>query len=157
MTRFTLLSLSCLAAAAQAADVGHRFTGIESCATSGCHGGGFGNNQVLVHKKDQHVNAQAAMTQAAWATQLVQNLGISNPYQSARCNVCHSPLLTVNPDKFVPDLTPAKAGQGVSCESCHGPAEFWLRSHTRPDYTHAMRTQLGMRDMKSLAYTVKFG
>jgi hypothetical protein len=150
MTSRTLLSLCSLLAAAHGVEVSHRFTGIESCATSGCHGGGQGRNQVQIHKKDQHANAQAAMMQAAWATQLVQNLGITNPYQSARCNVCHSPLLTVHPDKFVPDLTPAKAGQGVSCESCHGPAEFWLRSHTRPDYTHALRTQIGLRDLKSL-------
>jgi hypothetical protein len=127
---------------------GHRFTGIESCSTSGCHGGGATHNQVLVHRKDQHANAAAAMGQATWSTQLTQNLGIANAYTSARCNVCHSPLLTVPADRFVPDLTPARAGTGVSCESCHGPAEFWLRTHTRTDYTHEMRKQIGMRDMK---------
>jgi hypothetical protein len=122
--------------------------GIESCATSGCHGGGAGHNEVHLHRKDQHANAQTAMAQATWSTQLTQNLGITSPYTSARCNVCHSPLLTVPPDRFVQDVTPVKAGAGVSCESCHGPAEFWWRSHTRPDYTHEMRVQIGMRDMK---------
>ncbi len=134
-------------AAASGAE-GHRFTGVESCATSGCHGGGAGHNQTQIHRKDQHANAAVAMGQATWSQQLTQNLGITNAYASARCNVCHAPLLTVNPDLFAPDLTPAKAGNGVSCESCHGPAEFWLRSHTRTDYTHAMRTQIGMRDLK---------
>jgi len=142
-----LLLICGLAASSRAAE-GHRFTGIESCATSGCHGGGAGHNQVQIHRKDQHANAAVAMGQATWSDQLVKNLGITNAYSSARCNVCHAPLLTVKPELFAADLTAAKAGNGVSCESCHGPAEFWLRSHTRPDYTHAMRTQLGMRDMK---------
>lgn len=41
----------------------------------------------------------------------------------------------------------AKADLGVSCESCHGPSERWLRSHTRPDYTREMRLAVGMRDL----------
>lgn len=138
----------CALSTAVFAAEGHRFTGIESCSTSGCHGGGAGKNQVQVHRKDQHANAAVAMGQATWSDQLVRNLGITNAYTSSQCNVCHAPLLTVKPEHFVPDLTAAKAGNGVSCESCHGPGEFWLRSHTRKDYTHAMRVQLGMRDMK---------
>lgn len=145
----TLLSCG-LAFNAWAAEEGHRFTGIESCATSGCHGGGSGHNQTQLHRKDQHANAAVAMGQATWSDQLVKNLGITNAYTSARCNVCHAPLLTVKPENFVANLSPAKAGGGVSCESCHGPAEFWLRSHTRTDYTHEMRLQLGMRDTKNL-------
>ena len=39
---------------------------------------------------------------------------------------------------------------GVSCESCHGPAEPWIRSHTRPDFTTADRVASGMRDLKNL-------
>src|SRR5688500_14677583 len=104
-----------------AAESGHRYMGIESCATSGCHGGGLGKGQVHIHKKDQHANAHVAMAQAAWATKLTQNLGITSPYTSARCTVCHSPLQTVPQDHFVADMTAAKAGTGVSCESCHGP------------------------------------
>jgi cytochrome c peroxidase len=43
-----------------------------------------------------------------------------------------------------------KVSEGVSCESCHGPAENWLRSHTRHDYTRADRTASGMRDLQNL-------
>lgn len=124
--------------------------GLESCATSGCHGGGAGKNQVQIHRKDQHANAHTAMAQASWSTQLTQNLGIANPYTSARCTVCHSPFQTVSADKFVPGMSALKAGAGVSCESCHGPSEYWSRTHTRPDYDHAMRVAIGMRDMKDL-------
>lgn len=42
------------------------------------------------------------------------------------------------------------ATEGVSCESCHGPAETWLRSHTRTDYTPTDRTAAGMRDLQNL-------
>jgi hypothetical protein len=137
-----------MAAGAFGAEAGHRFTGVESCATSGCHGGGAGKNQVQIHRKDQHANAHVAMAQATWSTQLTQNLGITNPYNSARCNVCHAPALTLSAHHFAPGMTAAKSGTGVSCESCHGPAEFWLRTHTRTDYTHEMRTAIGMRDLR---------
>ena len=43
-----------------------------------------------------------------------------------------------------------KVSEGVSCESCHGAAENWLRSHTRTDYTRADRTAAGMRDLQNL-------
>ena len=129
---------------------GYRFTGIESCATSGCHGGGEGNNQVQKHRKDQHFNADVAMGQATWSVQLTQNLGITSAFTSSRCTICHAPVSSMPANHFVPDTSPTKAGRGVSCESCHGPAEFWLRSHTRTDYNHDMRLKLGMRDTKSL-------
>jgi hypothetical protein len=40
--------------------------------------------------------------------------------------------------------------EGVSCECCHGPAQNWLRSHTRPDWTEADRVEAGMRDLQNL-------
>jgi hypothetical protein len=43
-----------------------------------------------------------------------------------------------------------KASEGVSCESCHGAAGNWIRSHTRPDYTHADRVASGMRDLQNV-------
>jgi len=42
-----------------------------------------------------------------------------------------------------------KVTEGVSCESCHGPAENWLLSHSRKDYSHADRVHAGMRDLKN--------
>jgi hypothetical protein len=43
----------------------------------------------------------------------------------------------------------AHGDEGVSCESCHGPASNWLRSHTRTDYTTAQRVASGMTDLRS--------
>ncbi len=39
------------------------------------------------------------------------------------------------------------ADRGVSCESCHGAAEQWLRFHTRKDVTYQQIVALGLRDM----------
>jgi hypothetical protein len=53
----------------------------------------------------------------------------------------------VAPTLCAPD---ALVSEGVSGGSCHGPAEAWLRSHTRSDLTHADRVASGMRDLRSL-------
>jgi hypothetical protein len=83
----------------------------------------------------------------ARSTQIAQSLGIQNAERSSRCTVCHSPLATVAQSRLVP---PEQHAQGVACESCHGPAESWLRSHTRRDYTYAMRVGSGMRDLRNI-------
>jgi len=44
----------------------------------------------------------------------------------------------------------AEVSEGVSCVSCHGLPEGWLRGHTRPDWTHAQRVAAGMRDLNDL-------
>jgi hypothetical protein len=43
----------------------------------------------------------------------------------------------------------AHPDESVSCESCHGAAESWLRGHTRKDWNYAMRVTAGMRDLKN--------
>lgn len=47
-------------------------------------------------------------------------------------------------------MRPAQRDEGVACETCHGPAEGWLRSHTRKDYTYAMRVSSGLRDLRNI-------
>src|SRR4030095_2852791 len=128
--RLPLLTIFCgFASSSFGADESHRFVGLDSCATSGCHGGGTGKNQVQLHRKDQHANAPIEMAEASWSAQLTQNLGIANPYTSARCTVCHSPMQTVSADKFVSGMSALKAGAGVCCERWHGPAG---RRHVQP-------------------------
>jgi hypothetical protein len=43
-----------------------------------------------------------------------------------------------------------KPSDGVTCENCHGAAENWLRTHTRPDLSHADLVAAGMRDLNNL-------
>ena len=61
--------------------------------------------------------------------------------------VCHPPTQSVPQDRLLPA---AHADQGVSCENCHAPAENWLRSHTRHDYTYFQRVASGMNDLRNL-------
>ena len=126
-----------------------RFLGATSCSTSGCHGGGGKNqNQYLVWSvRDFHSQRPFATLTTARSKQIADALRIKEPTTDTRCASCHSP------SHEVPETLRAEAfkiSEGVSCESCHGPAESWLRSHTRPDWTHADRVFAGMRDLKSL-------
>jgi hypothetical protein len=124
------------------------FTGSMSCMSSSCHGGGVGKDEgVIFRKSDRHLTAHGILGSARSA-QIAQQLQIDDPTRSARCNVCHSPLQTVPPARFVAGVKPEN---GVSCESCHGPAEPWLRFHTRKDVTHEQRVAAGLRELESFS------
>jgi hypothetical protein len=52
-------------------------------------------------------------------------------------------MRNVEPSLFTPD-SKVKA-EDFSCANCHGGAENWILSHTRPDYPKAALDKLGMR------------
>ena len=121
-----------------------RFTGSSSCASSSCHGGGEGKNQSLTWlRKDFHSRAHAILSTNRSA-RMAETLGLGDPRQSARCTVCHSPQQALPGARFVAG---AVRDEGVSCETCHGPAEPWLLFHTRRDVTHEQRVAAGMREL----------
>jgi hypothetical protein len=122
-----------------------KFLGWQSCATSGCHGGGKGDDQVNVWRKlDVHGNTQGRFNDPK-SIAFAKELGLGAPEKAAQCTVCHQPMAGV--PKYKMHETLKTPNRGVSCESCHGPAEKWLRSHVRPDFTHAQRLALGMRPL----------
>ena len=125
------------------------FLGAKSCASSSCHGGGGETkNQYLVWSlKDFHSQRPVATLATARAKQIADALGIKDATADERCTSCHAPLNGVPENRRGEYFN---AGEGVSCESCHGPAEPWLRAHTRTDYTRSDRTAAGMRDLESL-------
>jgi hypothetical protein len=127
----------------------NKFLGATSCASSGCHGGGGENqNQFLVWSlRDFHSQRPVATLTTARSRQIATALQIQAPTTDERCTACHAPLIAV-PAAWRGEAF--KASEGISCESCHGPAEGWLRAHTRPDYSHADRVFTGMRDLKNL-------
>jgi len=129
-----------------------KFTGAASCQSSGCHGGGPGNDQSITFATlDFHIRAYAILLTPRSAG-IVAGIhpGGANPAAAAvnpTCTVCHAPfaeLHATDPARLMPG---AHADEGVSCESCHGPASAWLRSHTRTDYTEAQRIAGGMTDL----------
>ncbi|HEV7403427.1 MAG TPA: multiheme c-type cytochrome [Chthoniobacteraceae bacterium] len=124
-----------------------RFTGEQSCASSSCHGGGKGKDEFqLFSKKDIHNHAHQVLANNR-STRIGESLGITDVTKDARCTVCHSPQQSLALERFAAGAKPA---QGVSCESCHGAAENWLRFHTRLDITHDQRVGAGLREVKSL-------
>jgi Cytochrome c554 and c-prime len=133
---------------ALARDATPKILGAGSCASSGCHGGGgVTQNQYQAWSlRDFHSSRPFATLTTARSKQIADALGIKSPAEDPRCTVCHAPLQTVTGERD----PGAKISEGITCESCHGPGEPWLRGHTRSDWSHAHRTQAGMRDLKDL-------
>jgi hypothetical protein len=127
---------------------GQKFIGAVGCRSSSCHGGaGEKRSQYITwSQQDFHTRAFAILLDAR-SVRIAESVGISEPQTSARCTVCHSPFQSVTQTRLA---STAHTDEGVSCESCHGAAESWLRGHTRSDWTYAMRVSAGMRDLKSL-------
>jgi cytochrome c554/c'-like protein len=143
-----LIALCALPLAGRGAAPGAaRFTGEPSCASSSCHGGGVGRDQCVIFlKKDVHNHSHEILSKAQ-SMRLAEGLGIADATKDARCTICHSPFQSVPDEHFVPGV---KREQGVSCETCHGAAEGWLRFHTRKDITHDQRIGAGMRETTGL-------
>jgi predicted CXXCH cytochrome family protein len=123
-------------------------TGPGTCATSGCHGGAsaIGRQYVIWSQRDVHSRAFATLTSAR-ANRMGEALNIAHPAASATCTACHAPLQTVAPELLAAH---ARIEDGVTCASCHGAGEAWLRSHTRHDFTHEDRVAAGMRELRNL-------
>ena len=133
---------------AQISDSDAKFVGSIGCKSSSCHGGaGEKRSQYITwSQKDFHTRAYAILLDARSA-RIGEAVGISQPQSNARCTVCHSPFQSVDPSRLD---SGARPDEGVSCESCHGAAEPWLRGHTRTDWTYATRVSAGMHDLRNL-------
>jgi len=131
----------------QTPDVDAKFVGAIGCKSSSCHGGaGEKRSQYITwSQKDFHTRAYAILLDARSA-RIGEAVGVS-PQSSARCTVCHSPFQSVAQTRRT---STARPDEGVSCESCHGAAESWLRGHTRTDWSYATRVAAGMHDLRNL-------
>jgi hypothetical protein len=122
-----------------------KFTGLASCQSSLCHGGGVGKDQCAIWSTvDFHVRAYAILVTPR-SRGITDALHGMTPALNDRCTVCHSPFQPLPNDRVT---AAARTDEGVSCEACHGPASNWLRSHTRMDYTYAQRVASGMSDLR---------
>jgi hypothetical protein len=73
------------------------------------------------------------------------NLGLTRPaHESAICLSCHA--LAPAEDRLE---GPVEAADGVSCESCHGPASGWRGGHTAEDWTYGDSVAAGMTDLRN--------
>jgi len=120
--------------------------GAGSCTSSGCHASevqghaAWQSSYTVWATRDPHTRAERVLYEPL-AAQIVALLAARDPAQpvvpahvNTACIGCHAtgrgPL----------------ALEGVSCESCHGPAGDWLVAHTLPDWRAAGNT-LGMVDL----------
>jgi cytochrome c553 len=124
--------------------------GSDSCMTSGCHGGaGLDRGAYNIFKRfDPHAEASATLTNGR-SKAMARQMGMENAAESKTCMICHSPMDLVPPSRLAAVPEGHKIDSGVSCANCHGPAENWLLSHTRPDYPKDALARLGMRQLGS--------
>jgi hypothetical protein len=72
-------------------------------------------------------------------------LSLGSAETAPKCLACHALDVPQNLRGRTFELS-----EGVSCESCHGPAAGWLGPHTERDWTHQKSLALGMYDTRDL-------
>ena len=130
-----------------------KFVGPGSCSAVACHGGIQPISVTKVQQNeystwvasDKHAHAYAALKEPL-GKQIAQILKLGPADKSPRCLTCHA--------LDVPAAAHAREfdiAEGVSCESCHGPASQWLGPHIQATAVHSRMVALGMYDNKNLA------
>jgi hypothetical protein len=131
-----------------------QYTGPGSCSASACHGSIQPRQETHVQQneystwvvQDKHAKAFSALS-SSLSLRIARNLGLQQKAEASReCLACHALDVAPATRARTFDLT-----DGVSCESCHGPAASWLGPHTARDWTHQQSVRLGMYDTKDLA------
>ena len=130
-----------------------KYVGPGSCSAVACHGGiqPHSTTKVLQNEystwvtQDKHARAYTALT-GSLGRQMAAILKIGPADKAPKCLVCHA--VSVDKPHRARDFDIA---EGVTCESCHGPASQWLGPHIQPDAKHADMVRLGLIDNKSLA------
>jgi hypothetical protein len=120
--------------------------GAGSCSSSGCHAAeveghaAWQSAYTVWASRDRHTRAYAVLHEPL-ARQIIAALAVRDPgrahppaHQNKACLGCHAT-----------ERRSAMA-DGVSCESCHGPASDWLVAHTLPGWKTKGNT-LGMVDL----------
>jgi hypothetical protein len=129
-----------------------QYTGPGSCASTTCHGSVTprSDNRVLQNEystwivKDKHSKAYASLT-GATGERMAGILGLKKAETAPKCLACHALDVPAAERARTFDLS-----EGVSCESCHGPAAAWLGPHTERDWTHQKSLAAGMYDTRDL-------
>jgi hypothetical protein len=129
-----------------------RYTGPGSCSSTSCHGSVgprtdtriWQNEYSIWIVKDKHSRAFAALSSPI-AARMARILGLPQAGTSPKCLACHALDVPAADRGRTFDLS-----DGVSCESCHGPASAWLGPHTTRDWTHQQSITRGMYDTRDL-------
>ena len=128
-----------------------KYNGPGGCAAASCHGSVLPKEATRVLQneysiwiaQDKHARSFTVLSSPV-SLRMARTLGIGRPDQAARCLVCHA--LYVPPERRAQSF---ELGDGVSCESCHGPASGWLGPHTIRNWPHEKSVELGMCDLRN--------
>ncbi len=129
-----------------------KYTGPGSCSSTSCHGSVkpradsriFQNEYSIWAVKDKHAKAYDALTGPV-GERMAHILGLGKAEQASKCLACHALDVPMEMRAKTFELS-----EGVSCESCHGPASAWLGPHTTRNWTHQQSVAAGMYDTRSL-------
>lgn len=94
--------------------------------------------------QDKHSRAYTVLSGPV-AARMAKLLGLPAANTAPKCLACHALDVPASERARTFDLS-----DGVSCESCHGPASAWLGPHTMVGWTHAQSVKLGMYDARNL-------
>lgn len=130
-----------------------KYMGTGTCSSSNCHGSSsprkssdvLQNEYYTWLKHDKHSQAYTVLLKAD-AKRMASLMGLGEPSKEPLCLKCHStyvPSASQRGEKY-------DAEDGVSCESCHGPAERWLSTHAVLQATHQENLANGLADTVSL-------
>ncbi len=129
-----------------------KYVGPGSCSATACHGSITARHETKVLQneystwtlQDKHSRAQQVLNNAV-SQHIAKILGLPNAATAPRCLDCHALQVPAADKAREFDVT-----DGVSCESCHGPAYGWLGSHTSKTATHEDNVARGLYDTKNL-------
>ncbi|HUQ50117.1 MAG TPA: multiheme c-type cytochrome [Terriglobales bacterium] len=130
-----------------------KFTGPGSCSSGSCHGSVSPKSETRIFQnefsvwvtQDSHAKAFDTL-QSPVSKRMVKLLGLESSATSApKCLACHA----LSPPNTLRGRT-LEMSDGVSCESCHGPASQWLGPHSIAGGNHAQWVKVGMNDTKDL-------
>lgn len=129
-----------------------KYIGPGSCSASSCHGGiqplsvthVFQNEYSTWVIRDKHAKSFQVLTNPV-SQRMAKILGLPRAETAQKCLACHA--LSVSPQQKGREFDIA---EGVSCESCHGPASAWLGPHALKNFSRQQSVALGMFDTSDL-------
>lgn len=105
----------------------HAYVGASKC--KGCHNTPVWGKIYDKWSATKHATAYATLANEQSKT-IAKNMKIEDAQKSAKCLVCHVTGYEAPAKLKMPTLT---MEEGVSCESCHGPAGDYVISHIKKD------------------------
>ena len=147
--------LSPAALAGQTGSEPVKYIGPGSCAATSCHGSvkPVTGSRILQNEystwiiKDKHSRAYQALTGDIGERMAgILKLG-PKAEEASKCLACHALYTSAEQRGRAFEIS-----EGVSCESCHGPASAWLGPHTTRDWPHERSVALGMHDTRNVIH-----